>query len=152
MNVHLKFLAILASLDGDGGLREAVVDRITDEVRKHLFQAISVPRAEHRRATQLDVLGRVRRPQLFDHPKRDKIFEPFQRAGQETGPIQGTGIGLAISRRLAGLMNGRVDSCRQNSRVRRRVAQSARPAGRGRSFCAIPRREVLLDRDVLDLA
>ena len=36
--------------------------------------------------------------------KRDKIFEPFQRAGQETGPIEGTGIGLAISKRLAELM------------------------------------------------
>jgi PAS domain S-box-containing protein len=40
--------------------------------------------------------------------KRTKIFEPFQRAGQETGPIQGTGIGLAISKRLAQLMQGRV--------------------------------------------
>ncbi|MEO8705843.1 MAG: PAS domain S-box protein [Kofleriaceae bacterium] len=40
--------------------------------------------------------------------KRSKIFEPFQRAGQETGPIQGTGIGLAISKRLAELMNGSV--------------------------------------------
>jgi PAS domain S-box-containing protein len=40
--------------------------------------------------------------------KHDKIFQPFQRAGQETGPIEGTGIGLALSRRLAELMNGRV--------------------------------------------
>jgi CheY-like chemotaxis protein len=40
--------------------------------------------------------------------KRDKIFEPFQRAGQETGPIEGTGIGLAISKRLSELMKGRV--------------------------------------------
>ncbi|HLL23921.1 MAG TPA: PAS domain S-box protein [Kofleriaceae bacterium] len=40
--------------------------------------------------------------------KRGKIFEPFQRAGQETGPIQGTGIGLAISKRLAELMKGQV--------------------------------------------
>jgi PAS domain S-box-containing protein len=40
--------------------------------------------------------------------KRDKLFEPFQRAGQETGPIQGTGIGLVISKRLAGLMQGSV--------------------------------------------
>ena len=40
--------------------------------------------------------------------KQDTLFEPFQRAGQETGPIEGTGIGLAISKRLAGLMNGRV--------------------------------------------
>jgi PAS domain S-box-containing protein len=40
--------------------------------------------------------------------KRDKLFEPFQRAGQETGPIEGTGIGLVISKRLAGLMEGSV--------------------------------------------
>ncbi len=40
--------------------------------------------------------------------KQDKIFQPFQRAGQETGPIEGTGIGLAISKRLAELMGGSV--------------------------------------------
>jgi PAS domain S-box-containing protein len=40
--------------------------------------------------------------------KQDKVFQPFHRAGQETGPIQGTGIGLAITRRLAELMGGRV--------------------------------------------
>jgi PAS domain S-box-containing protein len=40
--------------------------------------------------------------------KRDKIFEPFQRAGQESGPIEGTGIGLTISKRLAELMGGSV--------------------------------------------
>ena len=40
--------------------------------------------------------------------KRHKIFEPFQRAGQEAGPIEGTGIGLTISKRLAELMKGSV--------------------------------------------
>jgi CheY-like chemotaxis protein len=40
--------------------------------------------------------------------KRARIFEPFQRAGQEAGPIEGTGIGLAISKRLAELMKGAV--------------------------------------------
>jgi signal transduction histidine kinase/ActR/RegA family two-component response regulator len=40
--------------------------------------------------------------------KQDKLFQPFQRAGQETGPIEGTGIGLAIAKRLAQLMAGRV--------------------------------------------
>jgi PAS domain S-box-containing protein len=40
--------------------------------------------------------------------KHDRLFEPFQRAGQETGPIEGTGIGLTISKRLAELMHGRV--------------------------------------------
>jgi PAS domain S-box-containing protein len=40
--------------------------------------------------------------------KHDRIFQPFQRAGQETGPIEGTGIGLAITKRLAELMGGEV--------------------------------------------
>lgn len=39
------------------------------------------------------------------HPQ---IFQPFQRAGQEMGPIEGIGIGLALSQRIASLMNGRV--------------------------------------------
>jgi PAS domain S-box-containing protein len=34
------------------------------------------------------------------------VFEAFARAGQETGPIEGTGIGLALCRRLAELMRG----------------------------------------------
>ncbi len=42
----------------------------------------------------------------FEH--QEKVFQPFHRAGQETGPIQGTGIGLAITRRLAELMGSRV--------------------------------------------
>ena len=37
-----------------------------------------------------------------------RLFEPFHRAGQESGPIQGTGIGLVICRRLAELMGGSV--------------------------------------------
>jgi PAS domain S-box-containing protein len=40
--------------------------------------------------------------------KQEKLFQPFQRAGQEAGPIEGTGIGLSISKRLAELMNGNV--------------------------------------------
>lgn len=40
--------------------------------------------------------------------KQDKLFQPFQRAGQEAGPIQGTGIGLVITKRLAELMGGGV--------------------------------------------
>ncbi|HKO93766.1 MAG TPA: ATP-binding protein [Polyangiaceae bacterium] len=40
--------------------------------------------------------------------KQLALFQPFQRAGQETGPIEGTGIGLVISKRLAELMGGKV--------------------------------------------
>jgi PAS domain S-box-containing protein len=40
--------------------------------------------------------------------QQDKVFQPFHRAGQETGPIEGTGIGLTITKRLAELMDGAV--------------------------------------------
>ncbi|HTU63859.1 MAG TPA: ATP-binding protein, partial [Polyangiales bacterium] len=40
--------------------------------------------------------------------KQAKLFQPFQRAGQEAGPIEGTGIGLFISKRLAEMMQGEV--------------------------------------------
>jgi signal transduction histidine kinase/CheY-like chemotaxis protein len=40
--------------------------------------------------------------------KQAKLFQPFQRAGQEAGSIQGTGIGLVITRQLARLMHGDV--------------------------------------------
>ena len=36
------------------------------------------------------------------------LFQAFQRAGQEAGPIPGTGIGLVITKRLAEMMGGSV--------------------------------------------
>jgi PAS domain S-box-containing protein len=58
--------------------------------------------AEHVRITVADTgLG-------IPQDKQDKLFQPFQRAGQETGPIEGTGIGLVITKRLAELMGGSV--------------------------------------------
>jgi CheY-like chemotaxis protein len=38
--------------------------------------------------------------------QRAQLFQPFNRLGREHGPIEGTGIGLVISLRLAELMGG----------------------------------------------
>ena len=40
--------------------------------------------------------------------QQSKLFQPFQRAGQEAGPIEGTGIGLVITRQLVHLMSGEI--------------------------------------------
>jgi CheY-like chemotaxis protein len=38
--------------------------------------------------------------------KLAQLFQPFNRLGQETGSVAGTGIGLVVSKRLAELMEG----------------------------------------------
>jgi PAS domain S-box-containing protein len=63
---------------------------------------VSRPDADHVRVTIADTgIG-------IPAEKQAKLFQPFQRAGQETGSIEGTGIGLVITKRLAGLMGGTV--------------------------------------------
>jgi PAS domain S-box-containing protein len=48
----------------------------------------------------------------MDAAQLAQLFQPFNRLGREAGPVEGTGIGLVISRRLAELMGGslRADS------------------------------------------
>jgi PAS domain S-box-containing protein len=63
---------------------------------------VSTPRIGYLRVTVRDTgMG-------IPAEKQDKLFQPFQRAGQETGPIEGTGIGLVITKRLAEMMGGAV--------------------------------------------
>lgn len=40
--------------------------------------------------------------------EQERLFQPFHRAGQETGLIPGTGIGLAISKKLTEMMGGAI--------------------------------------------
>ncbi|XYH95755.1 PAS domain S-box protein [Sorangium sp. So ce1128] len=68
----------------------------------HATFAVSVPESGRVRVSMADDGMGIA---LEQHAK---IFQPFQRAGQETGPIEGTGIGLAITKRLAEMMGGGV--------------------------------------------
>jgi PAS domain S-box-containing protein len=54
------------------------------------------------------------------------LFEPFNRLGRERGPIQGTGIGLALCRHLVLAMNGRIEV-------------SSRPGSGSRFIVRLPR-------------
>jgi PAS domain S-box-containing protein len=68
---------------------------------KVIFRATAVGTSHVRLAVIDDGIG-------IAPDKHARLFQPFQRAGQETGPIEGTGIGLAITKRLAELMDGEV--------------------------------------------
>ena len=46
----------------------------------------------------------------MDNRQLANLFQPYNRLGREGGPIEGTGIGLAISRRLAELMGGSLEA------------------------------------------
>jgi signal transduction histidine kinase len=38
-----------------------------------------------------------------------RLFTPFERLGAQRGPIEGTGLGLSLSRQLAQAMNGAIE-------------------------------------------
>lgn len=40
--------------------------------------------------------------------RQNDVFTPFERLGRETGEIQGTGVGLAITKHLVSLLGGRI--------------------------------------------
>jgi len=40
--------------------------------------------------------------------KLSQLFQPFNRLGQESGAVEGTGIGLVVTKRLIDLMEGRI--------------------------------------------
>ena len=42
----------------------------------------------------------------LDPTQLASLFQPFNRLGAEGGPVEGTGLGLALAHRLAGLMHG----------------------------------------------
>ena len=65
------------------------------------------------------------------------LFEPFNRLGNEGNPVQGCGIGLALTRQLVELMNGRLEiESSPESGTRARLALPS---------CAIPLKTVVQD-------
>lgn len=45
----------------------------------------------------------------LDPSQRARLFQPFDRLGAQSGPVAGTGLGLAVSRQLARAMGGDIE-------------------------------------------
>jgi len=96
--------------------REVVADRtrFKQVLLNYGSNAIKYGKSGGRVAFAVQARGNQARVSVLDDgmgialDKQPLVFQPFQRAGQEAGPIEGTGIGLVISKRLAELMHGAV--------------------------------------------
>ena len=44
----------------------------------------------------------------LDEAQRQRLFQPFERLGAQSGPVAGSGLGLALSRQLAEAMGGSI--------------------------------------------
>ena len=99
-----------------GGVPKVIADRmrLAQILMNFGSNAIKYSKPDGHVSFRVEVAGEAVRVTVADDgigipdDKRDKIFEPFQRAGQEAGPIEGTGIGLTISKRLAEMMRASV--------------------------------------------
>jgi PAS domain S-box-containing protein len=100
----------------DRDAHEVVADRMRFKqiLMNYAANAIKYGRSGGHARFCVELRGPVARISVVDDgpgialARQQLIFQPFQRAGQEAGPIEGTGIGLVITKRLAELMQGTV--------------------------------------------
>jgi len=65
---------------------------------------VQVTAIEHRVSVSVRDTGEGLTPERLA-----QLFQPFNRLGHEAGPVEGTGIGLVVAKRLAELMGGTID-------------------------------------------
>ena len=72
--------------------------------------------------------------------KQSRVFEPFERLGAERSGIEGTGIGLTITRKLAAMMDGTLQVKSTHGEGSRFTLElpAGLPAGRAHNPAALP--------------
>jgi PAS domain S-box-containing protein len=88
-------------------LKQVLINLLTNAIKyNHEHGTVKVNYAEN-------TLGRIR-ISIKDNgvglppEKLAQLFQPFNRLGQENGDVEGTGIGLVVTRRLVDLMEGTI--------------------------------------------
>lgn len=101
-----------------GGGRDAVIVADPNRVRQIVLNLLSNAVKYNREAGQVVVSYQQQQERLrlsvidtgwgIPAEKQEQLFQPFQRLGAERTPIEGSGIGLLICRRLAEAMGGTI--------------------------------------------
>ncbi len=116
-------------------MREILGNLLSNAIKYNVEGGVVVVSAQLVDASHIDISVTDTGPGLSS-TQLASLFQPFNRLGQERGKIEGTGIGLVISRRLAELMNG---SLRVGSQLGKGTTFTLRlPAADGQTEPFIP--------------
>ncbi|GAB7549096.1 hypothetical protein CS8_087980 [Cupriavidus sp. 8B] len=88
-------------------LKQILLNLLSNAIKYNREQGsvdVQVTTTEHRVCVSVHDTGAGLTPERLA-----QLFQPFNRLGHEAGPVEGTGIGLVVARRLAELMGGTID-------------------------------------------
>jgi two-component system sensor histidine kinase/response regulator len=107
VTLHLGLHEALAVQADAVRLKQVVLNLLSNAIKYNrvggqVWLEASAPCADRVRITVRDTGPGIAAQHL------PQLFQPFNRLGAEAGPIEGTGIGLSLCRRLAELMGGEV--------------------------------------------
>jgi signal transduction histidine kinase/ActR/RegA family two-component response regulator len=89
-----------------GRLKQVILNLLSNAVKYNLPNgSISIQASDHGGVVKISVsdtgVG-------IEEEKQKELFQPFSRLGYEAGEIEGSGIGLALSKRLVESMSGKI--------------------------------------------
>ncbi|MGY2491267.1 hybrid sensor histidine kinase/response regulator [Cupriavidus sp. CP313] len=88
-------------------LKQILLNLLSNAIKYNRDQGsvdVQVTTTEHRVCVSVRDTGAGLTPERLA-----QLFQPFNRLGHEAGPVEGTGIGLVVAKRLAELMGGTID-------------------------------------------
>lgn len=88
-------------------IKQVVLNLISNAIKYNKQHGRVEIGVEQRRTNYISIYVRDTGIGIAEH-QLDKLFLPFDRIGAESGDIEGTGIGLSITRRLVELMDGSI--------------------------------------------
>ncbi|KUE84760.1 histidine kinase [Cupriavidus necator] len=89
-------------------LKQILLNLLSNAIKYNRDQGsvdVQVTTTEHRVCVSVRDTGAGLTPERLA-----QLFQPFNRLGHEAGPVEGTGIGLVVAKRLAELMGGTIDA------------------------------------------